>query len=505
MMAKQMGEWRQDRADHAGIGDRAGRDLLPALRRRKAPWALIALTGLALVLSLVSATFLPPALAQDSGTSAVIETVVPDAQEKVPDVPVQVDVEPEAADEHIAERLTNILLATGWFQASRVTVHEGVVFLEGRTRQQQYKDWAGELAGKTQDVVAVVNRIEVVQRSPWDFSPALDEVRRLARGSIQALPQIGFGLLILVFTWFLAKLAVRIARRLLARSVQNPLLRDVGARLCSLPVLILGVYLILQFFGLTRLALTVLGGTGLAGLAIGIAFSDIVENFLASILISMRQPFLTGDFVQLAGHSGVVQRVTTRGTVLMGADGNHIQIPNATVYKSNIVNYTANPNRRIDFAVGIGYDAAIADAQELVLEVLADHPAVLRQPEPLVLAEKLGPSTVDLRIYFWIDSSKHNVLKVKSSIIRLTKGALQQAGFSIPDPAREVIFPQGIPLPATRARPPRGPGQPARPRASEPATVSTPAEGALASEDETIREQGRKARVPEDGRNLLEK
>ena len=145
-------------------------------------------------------------------------------------------------------------------------------------------------------------------------------------------------------------------RSLLARRLKNPLLATVLARSVGLLVFLIGLYIVFVVSGLTNVALTVLGGTGLLGVVLGIAFRDITENFLASIFLSVQSPFRTGDLVDIAGVLGFVQMLTTRATVLMTLDGNHVQIPNATVYQSKIHNYTSNPNRRVDFAIGIGYD-----------------------------------------------------------------------------------------------------------------------------------------------------
>jgi small-conductance mechanosensitive channel len=183
----------------------------------------------------------------------------------------------------------------------------------------------------------------------------------------------------------------------------------------------------------------------------------------------------------------------------MTLDGNHVQIPNATVYKNTIRNYSTNPNRRVDFGVGIGYDDAIPAAQELALKVLADHPAVLKEPEPWVLVEDLGASTVNLRIYFWLDTNKHSMLKAKSSLIRLIKGAFQEAKISMPDEAREVTFPNGVPVrllePTTERE--------VKPAAPAPEAAATTAEGGLTSEEGEIKEQARQSRTPEEGENLL--
>ena len=115
------------------------------------------------------------------------------------------------------------------------------------------------------------------------------------------------------------------------------------------------------------------------------------------------------------GHTGVVQNLNVRTTVLLTLDGNQVQIPNAIVYKSIIKNYSSIPSRRAEFAVGIGYESSAAKAQVLIAAVLQEHPAVLDTPEPLVLVEELGPATVNLRIYYWFDSATYSPYKINSA------------------------------------------------------------------------------------------
>lgn len=448
-----------------------------------------------------------PLFQSDPDTGSLTEDVLEE-----PAAPEQVDVQPLARDEEIAERLQSILEATEWFFTPEVEVRDGVVFLGGRTEREERREWASTLATNTQDVVAVVNRIEVIPRPLWDFSPAWAELRTLWRESIQALPLFIFGLLLLVLTWLLTGVTIRLARRFVQERLPSPLLINVVSWLMAAPVLLTGIYVVLRIAGLTQLALTVLGGTGLAGLVIGIAFRDIAENFLASILISIRNPFRAGDRVDLAGFTGIVQRVTTRGTVLMTLDGNHVQIPNSTVYKSTITNYTANPSRRMDFVVGIGYETVIPDAQSAIGQVLAEHPAVLSDPEPLVLVEELGASTINLRAYFWFNGSQYEGLRLKSSLIRLAKRALDDGGISMPDEAREVIFPQGVPIIAqpltdqsdAEREMPSQPLQKTEMAENLPDPLSTDSEGGLRSEDAQIQEQARQSRSPEEGEDLLD-
>ncbi|MBI1296715.1 mechanosensitive ion channel [bacterium] len=451
---------------------------------------------------------LPPTLyAQDETPQT--ETPAGEGEQQAP---AQVNVEPTAADEEIEERLTRILEATGWFVDPVVDVRDGVGFLDGRSYTEEQREWAGNLARNTQDVVAVVNRIEVIPRPIWDLSPARQELRALWRSTVLSIPIIIFGIVVIVFSWWLMGILARFFRGFFIRRVGSPLLAGVAARTVAIPVFLLGIYLVLQVAGLTRLAITVLGGTGIVGIVVGFAFRDIAENFLASLLLSIRQPFRRDDLIEVADHVGIVQQMNTRSTVLMTLDGNHVQIPNATIFKNTITNYTANPNRRSDFAIGIGYDDSILQAQEVIAQVLSEHPTVLQTPEPLVLVDQLAAATVNLRVYFWYDATQYAPIKIKSSLLRLIKRVLQDAGISMPDESREVIFPQGVPIvqagetvgtehrPVQVTAPRRRPPQ----EAAKAEPVTSAAEGDLRSGEQEIRAQAERGRSPEEGEDLLE-
>ena len=466
-----------------------------------------------LLLVWIVALFHTPVYAQDNDAGEPLPTLAPAPAAEDLQAPTQVDVEPVAGDAAIAARLQNILVATEWFTTPTVSVRDGVVFLDGRTGRTEYRDWARQLALNTQGVVAVVNRVQIIERSPWDFTPALDALREMWRNAVQALPMLGFGIVVLVLAWHVTSFAGQLLRRLLQPQIKNSFLRDLVASALSIPVFLIGLYLVLQVGGLTGLALTVLGGTGVAGLVVGFAFRDIMENLLATVLISTRNPFHAGDRIEVAGYTGIVQRVTTRTTVLLSLDGNHIQIPNATIYKSTITNFTANPCQRQEFRVGISYQDALAEAQALIVGVLDAHAAVLKEPEAQVLVDNLGPLAVELRITFWYDSQVHEGAKVKSSLIRLVKRALVAEGFTLPNGGREVLVTHNDPESALRQPPapalPKAPTgkpttHPSSPQApQETEQLATAAEGDLRSDDKQIQAQARGARTPEEGENLL--
>jgi len=431
-------------------------------------------------------------------------------------------IEPVAHDAAIRDRLKSVLDATGWFADPRVRVENGVVFLGGPAKSEELKKWAGDLARNTQGVAAVANQMEVASASVWDFSVALSGLSGLWRDTARAIPMVVLGLLILALFGVAGLFAARRVRTMLRERVRAKLLRDLLALSTGVIVLFLGAYIVLRISGLTQLALTLVGGTGLVGLALGIAFRGITENYLASIFLSVQRPFETGDLVEISGVTGYVKQLNIRTTVLMTLDGNLAQLPNATVYISTIRNFTTMPNRREDFTIGIGYDDQIDRAQEVARSVLADHPAVLKEPEPWVLADSLGAATVNLKVYFWLNGRENSWLKVRSSVIRLVKRAFQEHGISMPDEAREVVFPRGVPVTMLRqASDSVSEALRAGTAPVEVAGVSIPsssgrthiavgsgdatskAEGGFASESDDVKNQARHSDLPHEAENLL--
>lgn len=421
-----------------------------------------------------------------------------------------VSVEPVARDDEIEKRILEILRATGWFKSPRVDATDGIVFLDGETSKDEYKVWARNLAANTQDVVAVVNRITVSQTANWSFAPALREIRTVVFRATTSLPIIVLALVILPIAWWLSSWVAGMLRRWLLGGMDSPLLRDIASRILALPIFLIGLYVVLQVAGLTQLAFSLLGGAGVLGIIVGFAFRDIAENFLASLLLSIRRPFRSGDYIDVSGMQGSVQSMNTRSTVLLSAEGNHIQIPNATIFKSTIVNYSASPIRRETIEVGVGYDASVAQVQEIVMTMLEAHEAVTKEPHPMVLVDSLGASTVNLKAYFWVDARNYSVLKVKSAILRQAKRVLTEEGISMPDDAREVIFPQGVPIVQLAGAAEQQAKALANRDIQDSAVEATrmepsisEAESNLSNELEEIEEMAQTAEIPENDTDLL--
>ncbi|MCE3045607.1 mechanosensitive ion channel family protein [Legionella sp. 16cNR16C] len=415
----------------------------------------------------------------------------------------KVDVKPLARDNEIKKRLEGILKATTWYVGPKVSVNDGVVFLEGGATTTDHRKWAENLARKTQDVVAVVNRMDIVDPSIWNILQQISSgLQEQWRQFLRALPFFIFALLIMAIAWAVAHFIAKIIRKTLRFRGMHPLLADVAARAIAFVCLILGFYLILQLFGLTTIALTLIGGTGVIGIVLGIAFKNITENLLASILLSIQKPFSNNDLIEVAGITGYVQGLTIRATLLVTEDGHQVQIPNSTVYQSNITNFTKIPKRRESFLIGISCHESISQAQEIALQTLSRHPAVLKEPTPSILVDSFVAGVINIRVYFWVNSKKYSWEKVKSSAIRLIKRAFQDANISMPEPGMNLNIHKDRAIKVL-------PGDSAiskrknEPKIEESETIATHAEGELRSETEEMEKQVRQHKVVDKEHNLL--
>ncbi|MEC7509709.1 MAG: mechanosensitive ion channel family protein [Pseudomonadota bacterium] len=276
------------------------------------------------------------------------------------------------------------------------------------------------------------------------LSSAQSLLSQLWENFVYRLPGLALGLVIMAAFILLAPHIAKVLVKPLTRTTTSPLLRSVIQRSVSLVLILLGIYLFLFLAGLTGFAIAVVSGTGVVGLILGFAFRDIAENFISSLLLTIQRPFRIGDIVQINDFTGIVQKVTARATTLVDFDGNHIQIPNATIYKGVIKNLTANPLMRGQFVIGVGYDADIQHAQQMAQEITSAQDNVLIDPEPQILIDELGPSTYNIKVYFWVDVEKTSVLKMASVLMRKITQAFLEANISMPDDARERIFPEGM-------------------------------------------------------------
>ncbi len=290
-------------------------------------------------------------------------------------------INPEAApaDEKITQRLTEIFSQVTDLESITVTVRSGVVTLTGSVPGKQSADEALALTRKVTGVVYVRDRIEEVTEVSARVSPALQKLRDLGKRTRDLLPVIAVAIAIVVVFWFLGSFLAR--RRGLFRFLGfSDLASELARRIIRTVITALGIIIALEILDATAVVGAVLGVAGVAGVALGFAFRNIVENYLAGVLLSTRNPFSIGDHVEIGGFSGKVVRLTSRDTVLMTLDGNHLRIPNGSVINRELINYTRNPLRRLDFTVGVSVDLDLNHARRVGLDTLRASPRHPRRP-----------------------------------------------------------------------------------------------------------------------------
>jgi small-conductance mechanosensitive channel len=274
---------------------------------------------------------------------------------------------------------------------------------------------------------------DVARRLDGTFDTALEKVQEL----IAHLPLLGVALLVVAIFALLARW-IGGWRAPFDRLKLNPFARDLLQQAVKVAIFLVGLLIALEILNATALVGAVLGTAGVVGIAVGFAFRDLVENYIASILLSLRQPFGPDDHVVIDSHEGKVIRLTSRATILMTLDGNHLRIPNAQVFKGVILNYSRNPLRRFSFGVGVGVEEDLLEAQRLGVEVLRSIPGIQTDPEPTAILEALGDSSVQMRFYGWVDQQQHSFAKVRGEAIRQVKTALEEAGMDLPEPIYRV-------------------------------------------------------------------
>lgn len=312
-------------------------------------------------------------------------------------------------------------------------MREGVVLLGGSVANDAAAERAVTLASRIEGVVTVDDGIERTLDVRGNVVPLLDTVSMSVERWLRALPLVGISLLVFALVAYLGH---RIAgwASLWQRVSPNPFLAELVSQAVRVVSIIVGLVIALNLMGATALMATILGGAGVAGLAIGFAVRDTMENYISSIMLSLRQPFRANDHVIINDHEGKVVRLTSRATVLMTLDGNHLRIPNSTVYKSVILNFTTNPERRFDFELGIDADDDPVAAMKVALDAVAALPFTLENPSPDTIISAVGDSNIVLKIMGWIDQRHSDFGKARSLAIRAAKSALESAGFTLPEP-----------------------------------------------------------------------
>lgn len=239
---------------------------------------------------------------------------------------------------------------------------------------------------------------------------------------------------VLVLGLFAAKIGRGWSRRTLRRTKLDETLIPFISSLVYYMILAFVLIAVLGLFGIpTTSFIAVLGA---AGLAVGLALQGTLSNFAAGVMLLIFRPFRKGDYVEAGGQEGVVREIGVFASSLDTLDNVSIVLPNSAIWGGTIKNFTSNTLRRNDMVIGISYGDDISVAKDIITQVLAADPRVVKDPEPLIAVKDLGESSVDLLIGPWC--SPDDYWGLRFDLFEKIKLALEKGGCSIPFPQHDV-------------------------------------------------------------------
>lgn len=260
------------------------------------------------------------------------------------------------------------------------------------------------------------------------------DVATLTSNALGLVIKVALAILIFVVGRWLAKKAVAVAHRIMVRSRLDDTVANFLGRLIYGVLLVVVALAALSKVGVqTTSVVAILGG---AAVAIGLSLKDQLSNFAAGIMIVTFRPFVRGDFVQISSYTGTITEITLVNTHMTTTNNHDIIIPNSNITTSAVINYTALPNRRVDITVGIGYDADIKTAKEVMLNLARNNEMAFTDPAPVIRVTNLGDNSVDLTLNVW--TTNEDWWSMQCDLLEQFKYALDDEKIDIPFPQRNV-------------------------------------------------------------------
>lgn len=257
-------------------------------------------------------------------------------------------------------------------------------------------------------------------------------------GLIRNLPNILMGIVVFIAMIYISKWIGRGVKKLFVKKGRDNFGEILGGFL-RWTLTLVGLMLSLTIMSPNLNPADLIAGLGVSSVAIGFAFKDILQNWLAGILILMRQPFEIDDQIVVNGFEGSVERIETRATIIRQYDGQRIVVPNSEIYTNAVKVITANELIRSQYDIGLGYDQPREEAFEILRKTIKETNGVSSEKPIDILPWDQADSWLTVRVRWWTDSERANVVKVFSDVILNTQNAMDEAGIDLPFPTNIEI------------------------------------------------------------------
>ena len=266
------------------------------------------------------------------------------------------------------------------------------------------------------------------------------QLMSMVKGTIELLPNLLIAIIVFIIFWFIAKFSRRLIKNFTRRK-QSRNLGLVLARVSQGFIILLGAFVALAIVIPSFKPGDLVQLLGVSGVAVGFAFRDILQNFLAGILILITEPFTINDQIVFKEFEGTVEHIQTRATTIKTYDGSRIVIPNAELFTNSVKVNTAFEKRRLQYDIGIGYGDSIEEAKQIILDVLDNTPEALQDPAPEALVVDLAASTINIRARWWITPPRRaDALDAQDKILTAINNRMIAAGIDLPFPTQQILF-----------------------------------------------------------------
>ena len=271
-----------------------------------------------------------------------------------------------------------------------------------------------------------------------------DQIEGLAAAAVALLPNMLAAMAVLIITALFAFVVGKLLAKLLARSSTRPSLVAAVEKAARLGIWFAGLLVAATILFPNLTPTKLLAGLGIGSIAIGLAFKDIFENFLAGFLILLRKPMRIGDDVECQDLAGRVEHISIRDTFLRMRSGELILVPNSYLFKNPVKILTDKPQRRISVVVGVAYGEDVDEAREVISSAVAGLETRDRSKSFEVLASEFNSSSIDFLVRWWAASTPLAEHKSRDEAVAAIKAALDTAGIEIPFPYRTLTFPKPV-------------------------------------------------------------
>lgn len=278
------------------------------------------------------------------------------------------------------------------------------------------------------------------------FDPLMDQLKAMWVGLVRTLPQISIALFVLVVTWLAATLLSSALEQAGRRAGMRRALCDLIETLSGIVIWIVGILIASTILFPSVTPAQFIGALGIGGIAIGLAFRDTFENFLAGVMILARKPMEKGDVIEVEDVRGEIEEVTIRDTYIRKRSNELVIVPNSVLFKNPVEINTDKPIRRYDIVVGVAYDEDAAEALKVIKSAAEGVEGIVENKGVDVFAREFGASSIDYLVRWWADSDPGKMHETRSAMVLTIKAALDEAGIEIPFPYRTLTFNEPLPV-----------------------------------------------------------